>query len=65
MDRMAGSDVYSGRGFLGEEWGTTDSNREAKFYRLTPAGRAQLRREIARWNNYAAFMTAALATRKS
>jgi len=49
------------RGFLAEEWGMTDTNREAKFYKLTPAGRQQLKREIARWQEYAGFMTAALA----
>jgi DNA-binding PadR family transcriptional regulator len=39
----------------------TDTNREANFYKLTPAGRQQLKREIARWQEYAGFMTAALA----
>lgn len=49
------------RGFLGEQWGMTDTNREAKFYKLTAAGRTQLKREIARWHAYAGFMAAALA----
>jgi DNA-binding PadR family transcriptional regulator len=49
------------RGFLAEQWGMTESNREAKFYKLTASGRAQLKREIARWEHYARFMTAALA----
>jgi transcriptional regulator len=49
------------KGFLEEEWGFTDTNREAKFYRLTPAGRKQLRDELVRWHRYARIMTAALA----
>ena len=53
------------KGFLDEEWGTTDTNREAKFYRLTPAGRKQLTRELARWNDYSRIMTAALAASRS
>ena len=50
-----------GRGLLEEEWGLTETNREAKFYRLTPAGRKQLASETARWRDYSAIMTAALA----
>lgn len=49
------------KGFLQEEWGLTDTNREAKFYRLTPAGRKQLREELVRWQRYALVMTTALA----
>jgi transcriptional regulator len=49
------------RGFLAEEWGVTDTNREAKFYRLTPSGRRRLRDEIARWQRYARVMNTALA----
>ncbi len=48
------------KGFLQEEWGLTDSNREAKFYQLTPTGRKQLKSELARWHRYAQVMTAAL-----
>ena len=49
------------RRLLEEEWGVTDTNREAKFYRLTPAGRKYLRDEILRWQKYERLMTAALA----
>lgn len=48
------------RGLLQEEWGLTDTNREAKFYRLTPEGRRHLKRETARWRDYSRVMTAAL-----
>lgn len=51
------------RGFLAEEWGMTDTNREAKFYKLTASGRAQLKREIVRWQTYTRFMRAALTAR--
>ena len=49
------------KGFLAEEWGMTDTNREAKFYKLTAAGRKQLASELARWRDYSRVMTAALA----
>ena len=49
------------RGFLDEEWGLSDTNREAKFYKLTAAGRRRLRDETARWHRYARVMNAALA----
>jgi PadR family transcriptional regulator PadR len=38
------------RGLLAAEWGTSDNNRRAKYYRLTTAGRKQLLEETARWN---------------
>src|SRR3954468_2194999 len=37
-------------GWLRAEWGTTEKNREARFYTITPAGRAQLERELDSWN---------------
>jgi PadR family transcriptional regulator PadR len=49
------------KGFLDEEWGLTDTNREAKFYRLTAAGRTHLRNEITRWQSYSRVMTTVLA----
>lgn len=49
------------RGLLSEEWRVTDTGREAKFYALTPAGRAQLRAEVARWTRFSRAVTAALA----
>jgi transcriptional regulator len=33
------------KGWLKAEWGTSDNNRRARFYRLTPEGRRQLERE--------------------
>jgi PadR family transcriptional regulator, regulatory protein PadR len=37
------------RGFLAAEWGTSENNRRAKFYRLTAEGRKQLDVESKRW----------------
>jgi transcriptional regulator len=48
------------RGFLEEEWRVTETNREAKFYRLLPAGRKHLRAEVSRWREYARAVTAVL-----
>jgi DNA-binding PadR family transcriptional regulator len=39
----------------------TETNREAKFYRLTAAGKKQLASETARWRDYSRVMAAALA----
>ena len=37
------------RGWLKAEWGVSEANQKAKFYRLTAAGKAQLLREQSRW----------------
>jgi transcriptional regulator len=38
------------RGWLKSEWGVSQANQRAKFYRLTADGRKQLRREASRWD---------------
>ena len=38
------------RGWLKAEWGISEANQRAKFYRLTAAGKAQLLRERDRWS---------------
>jgi PadR family transcriptional regulator, regulatory protein PadR len=38
------------KGWLKAEWGTTDTNRRARFYRLTPKGHEQLERESEAFN---------------
>jgi transcriptional regulator len=38
------------RGWLQGEWGVSEANQRAKYYRLTPAGKAQLARERDRWS---------------
>jgi PadR family transcriptional regulator len=42
------------RGLLAAEWGTSENNRRAKFYRLTAAGRRQLAQEASYWFRMAA-----------
>jgi PadR family transcriptional regulator PadR len=37
------------RGLLAAEWKESDTGRDAKFYRLTPKGRSQLKAETANW----------------
>jgi transcriptional regulator len=45
------------RGLLASEWGLSENNRRAKYYKLTAAGRKQLSEETAHWGR----MTAAIA----
>jgi transcriptional regulator len=44
------------RGLLRGTWGTTESNRKARFYALTPAGRRELEKEKQAWDRMAAIM---------
>ncbi len=37
------------RGWIASFWGTSDNNRKARYYRLTPAGRKQLIEQTTRW----------------
>jgi transcriptional regulator len=37
------------QGWISAEWRATETGREAKFYRLTKAGAAQLKKELAQW----------------
>jgi transcriptional regulator len=49
---------------LAAEWGLSENNRKAKFYRLTAEGRRQLRQEVKTWEAYAAAVAKVLgATR--
>jgi transcriptional regulator len=38
------------RGLIASFWGTSDNNRRARYYRLTPDGRAQLAEQTSRWD---------------
>ena len=42
------------KGWIDAEWGTSENNRKARFYRLTRNGRGQLAREESRWRRLAA-----------
>jgi len=50
------------RGYLDAEWGTTDTGREAKFYRLTAEGEAELERGLSHWHRYVRAMGQVLGT---
>jgi PadR family transcriptional regulator, regulatory protein PadR len=50
------------RGLLKAEWGASDNNRRAKFYRLTVVGRRELEQESAFWDRVAAAVTRVMQT---
>ena len=43
-------------GSIESEWGVSDNNRKAKFYRLTRAGRKQIAREAGEWQTTTAIL---------
>jgi transcriptional regulator len=47
-------------GWLSSSWGESDTNRRAKFYRLTKTGRRQLHAESERWERISIAMSSAL-----
>ena len=49
------------KGLLEAEWGLSDNNRKAKFYRLTSAGRRQLKHEVKTWEAYATAVAKVLS----
>jgi PadR family transcriptional regulator, regulatory protein PadR len=49
------------QGFISSEWGTSENNRRAKYYRLTPTGRRHLGEETASWNRLADAIARSLA----
>jgi transcriptional regulator len=49
-------------GWIEAEWGASDNNRQAKFYRLTRTGHKQLREEEAQWERMAGAVARILAT---
>ena len=48
------------RGWIASEWGVSDNNRRAKFYRLTSAGRARFRAQAPLWHRHAEAIAVAL-----
>jgi PadR family transcriptional regulator, regulatory protein PadR len=51
------------QGLLESDWGVSDNNRRAKFYRLTVSGRRRLRQETDSWTRLVTVMAAALSAR--
>jgi PadR family transcriptional regulator, regulatory protein PadR len=50
------------RGWIDAEWGTSELGRKAKFYKLTAAGRRQLKAETADWTQFARSVSLVLTT---
>jgi PadR family transcriptional regulator, regulatory protein PadR len=49
------------RGWIKSEWGTSENNRKAKFYQLSPAGRRQLTVEAKNWEQISGVMARLLS----
>jgi DNA-binding PadR family transcriptional regulator len=49
------------KGFVTDEWGESETGRQAKYYLLTAKGRAHLQREITRWRTHTDAVARALA----
>ncbi len=49
-------------GLITSDWGTTDNNRRARYYKLTAAGRKALGAEVESWRRFAAGLEAVLST---
>lgn len=49
------------KGWVDAEWGVSDNNRRARYYRLTPEGRRQLKVETSTWERYAQAVFQVLA----
>lgn len=47
-------------GWLSSDWGPSENNRKAKYYRLTASGRRQLESEIGQWKRISLAITLAL-----
>jgi PadR family transcriptional regulator, regulatory protein PadR len=50
------------QGWIASQWGESDNNRKAKFYRLTAAGRRQLQVATEKWNHMASLIAGILST---
>jgi len=48
------------KGWVEAEWRSSDNNRRSKYYKLTSAGRTQLKAEARQWNQVVKIMTAAV-----
>jgi transcriptional regulator len=50
------------RGWIASEWGVSENNRRARFYKLTPAGRKRLGLEQERWQHFVLAVGKVLAS---
>jgi PadR family transcriptional regulator PadR len=51
------------QGWITSEWGESDNNRKAKFYRLTAAGKRRFQSETEKWNHMASVIAGILNVR--
>ena len=51
------------QGLIASEWGESDNNRKAKFYRLTAAGKRRLQAESEKWNQMTEVIAGILGTK--
>ena len=49
------------QGWIAAEWGISENNRKARYYRITAAGRRQLSREREEWNAFVTAVTRVLS----
>jgi PadR family transcriptional regulator PadR len=52
-------------GYITSEWGVSENNRRARYYRLTRAGKKQVERETREWNQTAAIVARFLTPEES
>ena len=50
------------KGWIEAEWGLSENNRRARFYRLTDEGRRELQAELSTWRSYVAAVSKVLET---
>jgi PadR family transcriptional regulator, regulatory protein PadR len=50
------------KGWIDDEWGLSENNRRAKFYRLTAEGERQFRAQASGWERFASAVSRAIAT---
>jgi PadR family transcriptional regulator PadR len=51
-------------GYISSEWGVSDNNRKAKYYKLTRTGRKQLDKEAREWEQTTAILARFLSTKE-
>ncbi|HVQ15524.1 MAG TPA: PadR family transcriptional regulator [Vicinamibacterales bacterium] len=49
------------RGWIGAKWGVSESNRKAKFYSITKAGKSRIKKDRTQWERVAAVMARVLS----
>ncbi len=52
------------RGWIASEWGESENNRKAKYYRLTATGKKRLQAESEKWNRMAEVIAEILGTKR-